>query len=62
MFVPKEGSWYIHSDIDPRWNASGRCYLLFSVGMPSEVQTKLEELKKLYGEPPVDLEWGGMKD
>jgi hypothetical protein len=62
MFGPKEGSWYFHSDTDPRWNCSGRGYLLFSAGLPDEAKTKLEELKKLYGEPPEDLEWGGMKD
>lgn len=30
--------------------------------MPKEAADALEEMKKLYGEPPDDLRWGCMKD
>ena len=60
MFGPKPGSWYLHSKKDPRWNVNGTG----SVGgfvMSAECEAKLEELKKLYGEMPDDLEHGYMK-
>jgi hypothetical protein len=62
MFGPKEGSWWMRSKKDPRWNCDGRGLLLFSAGIPDEAKEKIEELKKKYGEPPDDLEFGGMKD
>lgn len=62
MFGPKEGSWWVRSEKDPRWNFSGRGYILFTSGPPEEVNKRLEELEKLYGPQPDDLEWGGMKD
>lgn len=57
----RPGSWYLLSKSDPRWN----CYGEGNVGgfvMPKECKEKLEELKKQYGTPPDDLEWGYMKD
>jgi len=30
--------------------------------MPAEVTTVIEELTKLYGDPPDDLEWSYMKN
>lgn len=57
----QEGSWYIISKKDPRWNASGTGF----VGMltkPEEVDATIEEKKKTLGEPPDDLEWGYMKN
>lgn len=43
MFGPKEGSWWIRSKKDPRWNCDGRGYLLFSAGLPAEAEKKVEE-------------------
>jgi hypothetical protein len=60
-FHPKEGSWWLRSKKDPRWNCSGRADVGGLV-MPYECEKKLEELKEKYGEPPEDLEWGYMKD
>jgi len=59
---PKSGSWWLRSQKDPRWNCDGRGDLLFSAGLPKEAEAKIELLKKEYGEPPDDLEFGGMKD
>jgi hypothetical protein len=61
MFGPKMGTWWLHSDEDTRWNASGRA----PVGgflMPLEAKDALRKLKTIYGEPPADLEHGYMKD
>lgn len=57
----KTGSWWIHSKKDPRWNASGES-LVGGFIMPPECKEAIEELKKKYGKPPDDLEWGYMKD
>jgi hypothetical protein len=59
--VMRPGTWWIRSAKDPRWKASGAG----DVGMfarPTEVDTKIEELKRSLGDPPDDLEWGYVKD
>jgi len=60
MFGPREGSWWLRSDTDPRWNSNGRGY----VGgfQCAEASQEIERLKELYGDPPKDLEMGAMKD
>jgi len=61
--IIRSGYWYLSSKTDPRWNCSGTASsLCFSAGMPPEAQKALEEKKKELGDPPADLEWGGMKD
>jgi len=57
----KEGTWWLRSKKDPRWNCNGHdmvgCFEL------SYYQKKaFEKKKKELGEPPDDLEWGYMKD
>lgn len=62
LFNPcREGSWWLKSKSDPRWNSSGRSYVGGFV-MPSECERRIEELKQELGDPPDDLEWGYMKD
>ena len=62
LFNPcREGSWWLRSKTDPRWNCGGNAYVGGFV-MPSECEKKLSELKKKLGNPPKDLEWGYMKD
>lgn len=56
------GTWYLSSKLDPRWNSGGHVNALGGFVMPSECQNEIDQLKKLYGEPPSDLEWGYMKD
>lgn len=59
--LTREGTWWLRSQKDSRWNSSGR----IDVGgfaMPQDCKNELEELKKRLGEPPDDLEWGYMKD
>jgi len=59
--MTRSGTWWIRSEADPRWRASGRA----EVGMfarPPEIDTKITELTKLHGDPPADLAWGYMKD
>lgn len=56
------GTWYLSSKSDPRWNSSGHINAISSFVMPNECQNEINQLKKQYGEPPSDLEWGYMKD
>lgn len=56
------GSWSIYSKKDPHWRAYGTSEFVGGFKMPRECKEKLQELKKLYGEPPDDLEWSYMKD
>jgi hypothetical protein len=63
IFGGKSGSVWFESKSDPRWKWSGRAEsITFTSGPPREAQEALERLKAEYGEPPDDLEWGGMKD
>ena len=58
----KEGSWWLTSESDSKWNASGRC-LVGGFEVPKEAQDHIDKMKKkLKCEPPEDLEFGYMKD
>jgi hypothetical protein len=57
-----KGCWYLFSKKDQRWNYSEDNAWVGGFEKPNGVDEKIEELKKLYGEPPDDLEWGYMKD
>ena len=53
----KEGTWYLESLSDPRWNTAGRG----TVGgfeMPEACRTKIRELEQQYGTQPADLIYG----
>lgn len=57
----REGSWWVRSVDDPRWNMDGRG----SVGgfeMPVECKNAIEEKKEALGPPPKDLVFEYMKD
>ncbi len=58
----KEGSWWVISNFDPRWNGQGRA----SVGgfeCPQEATHHIKKIKEeLEEEEPADLEFGYMKD
>lgn len=57
----REGTWWLRSKIDPRWNCQGRS----SVGgfeMCEEAKLKFESLKNQFGDPLDDLEHRYMKD
>jgi hypothetical protein len=51
MKLKTEGTWWVFSDIDPRWNKSGKGY----DKNPSVIQNWVEKCKKKYGKPPYDL-------
>lgn len=54
-------SWWIRSKKDPRWDADGRCgHSIFSI--EAAAREEIEKKTKTLGEPPDDLEMGGMKD
>lgn len=55
------GSMWLRSKKDPRWNVTIRVdSLVFSTN--TDLDWEIARLKDLYGEPPDDLEMGGMKD
>ena len=56
------GTWWLLSPSDKRWCVNGHANAVGGFYQPKELKQKLEELKKLYGDPPDDLEWGYMKD
>ena len=62
MFGLKKGTWWVHSEKDPRWNKSGSGFGLVIGGGPREMHDWIEECKKKYGEPPDDATMGFMKD
>lgn len=62
MNLMREGSWWISSKLDPRWDDSGTGYVGGFV-CPSEAKSSIEKTKTELGiEPPDDLEFGYMKD
>ena len=61
MKLLSTGTWWLKSKIDPRWNCSDSTDV-GGFSMPDECRAALEALKKKYGNPPEDLEWGYMKD
>ena len=63
IFGDKSGSYWVHSDIDPRWNKSFRTdNLVFSNGIPEAGKQWIENCKEQFGNKPSDLSWGGIKD
>ena len=63
MSIASSGSVYLYSETDKRWNVSLYVdYLSISAGMHPMLIDAFEQRKALYGDPPADLEWGGMKD
>ncbi len=58
--ICREGEWWLRSRKDPRWNCSGSGYV-GGFCMPPDCKQRVEELKKILGEPPDDLEYGYMK-
>jgi hypothetical protein len=57
----RQGTWWLNSKSDPRWNSDGRSQV-GGLEIPEECQKKIDELKQTLGDPPKDLEWGYMKD
>ena len=52
----RKGSWYLNSKQNPSWNCSGRTSACGGFAMPLECEQKIEQLKKIFGNPPDDLE------
>lgn len=61
--MPRDGTWYISSESDPRWNNSGRDFWDCFSGLCPEAERWIEKTKELIGEdPPGDLMYGFYKD
>lgn len=53
-----QGTWWIHSKIDPRWNGTGQgeCEMFYPVEFDCpEAVAWIEECKEKFGEKPEDL-------
>ena len=58
------GTWWLTSATDPRWVAHGTGEVGGMIGpnQVPEAKKAMDALKKKYGNPPEDLEWGYTKD
>jgi hypothetical protein len=59
---PKEGTWWLKSKNDPRWNKTSRGFGLVTESGPGELGSWLKECRKKFGRPPDDCECGFAKD
>lgn len=58
----RDGSWWVTSESDPRWNGSGQG-LVGMQSMPREAQAFVTaKILELGEDPPDDLTYGYMKD
>lgn len=58
----REGSWWLNSKSDPRWDCNGRG-TVGGLVVPAAATEAMDRIKKeLNEEPPEDLEYGYMKD
>lgn len=62
FFRASEGTWWLSSKKDPRWNFTSRELVAGVFSAERKCVQKIEELKLTLGEPPEDLEYGFMKD
>lgn len=62
MFGPSLGTWRVHSDLDPRWNKTGRGVGFVTEGGPQEMKDWIKHCREEYGEPPPDCEESFHKD
>ena len=53
----KKYTWFTFSEDDSRWNLQGKT-LVVTPYMPNECEQEIEKLKSIYGELPIDFEWG----
>lgn len=61
--MPREGTWSITSESDPRWDSRGREFWDCVSGVCPEAKRWIEKAKQLIGEdPPSDLMYSFYKD
>jgi len=59
--IVREGSWWLRSEQDPRWNCSGSACVGGFV-QPQECKDMIKIKTEEFGDPPEDLEWEYMKN
>jgi hypothetical protein len=60
--MQKQGSWWLKSETDPRFDASGRG-IVGGFQCPEEAKAAIKQKEEELGvEAPEDLEFGYMKD
>lgn len=54
------GTWWLASKSDSRWCASGQAGRVptFIFTLPDEAKATLTEMRRQFGDPPEDLEYG----
>lgn len=53
------GTWWVHSELDPRWNAEGFCVWEYAErGEPPQIDEWLGRCAATFGTPPADLTLG----
>lgn len=55
------GTWWFESELDSRWNFTGRG-LVGSRALPPMLRETFEKLVEKYGNPPKDLTWDYVLD
>ncbi len=61
--MPREGTWSITSESDPRWNGSGRDFWDCVSGVCPNAQAWIDQAKRQIGKaPPDDLMYSFFKD
>ena len=59
--MPAPGTWSVHSDKDPRWNARGTSNFIDGIFGCEECDNHIRQCKELYGDPPEDCKCSWMK-
>jgi hypothetical protein len=52
------GTWWLRSVQDPRWDCAERSVAVGGVDVLPECSARIEELRRDFGPPPDDLQWG----
>jgi len=58
MKLLTEGSWWLRSESNPKWNCKGYSSRVGGFVMPKECEERIKELEIILGEMPEDLEYG----
>ena len=56
--IPVPGTWWLRSERDPRWDCAECSVAVGGVEVLPECSERIEELMRVFGTPPDDLQWG----
>lgn len=56
------GTWWLVSKTDSRWCATGNVKQVpFVFALPDEAKVTLDHMRRQFGDPPEDLEYGCLR-